>query len=307
MLDKAKKERYNALDEKRRDNTNSSRANPSENNGAQENNPHKGLVLSPPVPHPILQGVLMNGKGSYVYLFRKIIETSFYKDSFALHLAIHCLLKANRFPRQVTLGNEIINLERGQFITGRHKLYLETGIKESTVRNKLSLLSKVGFLDIKTTTKYSIITVINYDKYQLKDSGRTAEEPTDGQQMDTTKKEKKDKKDNKQYNNIGQEQDPNRTPHHLFKSIIDYLNKQAKREYRATSEKTKSLIRARLREGFTEQDFKTVIDKKVAEWLGDSKMDKYLRPSTLFGPKFEDYLNQKTIKKMGFEKYLRED
>jgi len=93
--------------------------------------------------------------------------------------------------------------------------------------------------------------------------------------------------------NTGQEQAPAPSAHRLFSAIIDYLNKQAKREYRASSEKTKSLIRARLKEGFTEQDFRVVIDKKVEEWLGDSKMDKYLRPSTLFGTKFEDYLNQK--------------
>ena len=47
-----------------------------------------------------------------------------------------------------------------------------------------------------------------------------------------------------------------------------------------------------MNEGFKEEDFYTVIDKKSAEWLSDSKMSKYLRPETLFGTKFEAYLNQ---------------
>ena len=49
-------------------------------------------------------------------------------------------------------------------------------------------------------------------------------------------------------------------------------------------------IKARLSEGFTIEDFKTVIDKKCAEWLG-TDYEQYLRPQTLFGTKFESYLN----------------
>ncbi len=55
------------------------------------------------------------------------------------------------------------------------------------------------------------------------------------------------------------------------------------------------MINGRMEDGFTIDDFKTVIDKKCAEWLGDKEMDQYLRPETLFAAKhFESYLNQKT-------------
>lgn len=77
------------------------------------------------------------------------------------------------------------------------------------------------------------------------------------------------------------------------KTIIDYLNEKTDSHYKATTPKTKQLVQARLNEGFTVDDFKTVIDKKTATWLNDSKMNKYLRPLTLFGTKFEDYLNEK--------------
>ena len=62
--------------------------------------------------------------------------------------------------------------------------------------------------------------------------------------------------------------------------------------YQATSKKTQSCIRARIKEGFTIDDFKTVIDKKSSEWIG-TDYEKYLRPETLFGTKFEGYLNAK--------------
>lgn len=77
------------------------------------------------------------------------------------------------------------------------------------------------------------------------------------------------------------------------KTIVDYLNEKTDSHYKATTPKTKQLVQARLKEGFTVDDFKTVIDKKTATWLNDNKMNKYLRPLTLFGTKFEDYLNEK--------------
>lgn len=75
--------------------------------------------------------------------------------------------------------------------------------------------------------------------------------------------------------------------------IVSFLNEQTGKSYKASTKKTREAIHARLKEGFTVEDFKTVIAKKCAEWLNDDKMDRYLRPETLFGPKFEGYLNEK--------------
>lgn len=77
-----------------------------------------------------------------------------------------------------------------------------------------------------------------------------------------------------------------------YRDIIDYLNSRVNSNYRSTTKKTKDLIKARFNEGFTIDDFKIVIDKKTMEWINDNKMKVYLRPETLFGTKFESYLNQ---------------
>ena len=93
----------------------------------------------------------------------------------------------------------------------------------------------------------------------------------------------------------------------IYSSVIDYLNEKTERtgkdRYSSTSIKTKTLIKSRLREKYELEDFKIVIDKKCKEWLG-TDMEKYLRPETLFGNKFESYLKQKTIttKKPKFQK-----
>lgn len=76
-----------------------------------------------------------------------------------------------------------------------------------------------------------------------------------------------------------------------YKKIIDYLNEQTGKKYKVT-EKWRSLIKARFNEGQTYEDFIKVIDVKTKQWLNDSAMSKYLRPATLFGNKFDDYLNE---------------
>lgn len=86
----------------------------------------------------------------------------------------------------------------------------------------------------------------------------------------------------------------------IYDGIIDYLNFKAGTKYRSTSENNKKHIRARLNDGFIPEDFKVVIDNMTAKWLTDEKMSRYLRPETLFGNKFESYLNEiprKTIPK----------
>lgn len=78
-----------------------------------------------------------------------------------------------------------------------------------------------------------------------------------------------------------------------YVEIVNYLNAVAGKQYRHTTKKTRRLIKARYNENFRFQDFKNVIDKKAAEWKHGT-MEKYLRPETLFGTKFEGYLNQET-------------
>ncbi len=78
--------------------------------------------------------------------------------------------------------------------------------------------------------------------------------------------------------------------------IINYLNSKTHKQYRYTTSKTQSLIKARFKEGFNVDDFKKVIDIKTNQWMG-TEWEQYLRPETLFGTKFENYLNQNgTIK-----------
>lgn len=79
-----------------------------------------------------------------------------------------------------------------------------------------------------------------------------------------------------------------------IKEIINYLNEKADKNYK-NSAYAKKHIKARLNEGYALDDFKKVIDNKVADWKGDSNFDKFLRPQTLFSNKFESYLNESPV------------
>ncbi|HCD07680.1 MAG TPA: hypothetical protein DEQ50_05350 [Lactobacillus sp.] len=92
-------------------------------------------------------------------------------------------------------------------------------------------------------------------------------------------------------NTVGQ---PDNVP--PYKSIIEYLNRKTNKSFKYSTSKTKHVINQRWKDGFKINDFKKVIDLKVKDWLG-TDMDLYLRPETLFGSKFESYLNTKRYQK----------
>ena len=74
--------------------------------------------------------------------------------------------------------------------------------------------------------------------------------------------------------------------------IVDYLNAKTQKKFSSKTAATRKAIIARLKEGYTVEDFKKVIDNKVSDWT-DGDMEKYLRPQTLFRPSnFEAYLNE---------------
>lgn len=96
----------------------------------------------------------------------------------------------------------------------------------------------------------------------------------------------------------------------ILSSSLDYLNFKTGKHFKTTTKKTRNLIKSRVSEGYTLEDFITVIDNKCSDWT-DEKMQTYLRPETLFGSKFESYLNEKhekkSTKKNGFNNFKQRE
>lgn len=103
---------------------------------------------------------------------------------------------------------------------------------------------------------------------------------------------------NESYDNENENENDNDNDNDIYISIVEYLNEKSGRNFKPSIAKTKSVINARIKEGFTLDDFKIVIDKKCADWMGKD-YEKYIRPQTLFGTKFEAYLNERKTERSG--------
>ena len=125
---------------------------------------------------------MVSMRRGFIVLWRKFTETSFYKDSYMVHLAIHLILMANHEPRKFTMSGQEQTLERGQHLTGRKRLSDDLNIPEATIARKIKILEKIGFLTLKTNNKFTIITICNYGRYQnIKNNNDTTSDTTSGQ------------------------------------------------------------------------------------------------------------------------------
>lgn len=189
-----------------------------------------------------------------------------------------------------------------------------------TVRFAIQTFEAFGMVEIIESPNGSeVITIPNWEKHQNADGMDKIREQTrlrvakhrekqrlalgcnvtsndTETQCNATEEEEekeKEKEEEKEYN-VSPGDTPNDTQgdsiNESCKIIVEYLNIKAGTNYQSKTKKTQSCIHARLKEGFTIEDFKIVIDKKCAEWIG-TEYEKFLRPETLFGTKFEGYLN----------------
>lgn len=104
---------------------------------------------------------------TYVPIFRSLLNHRYMADAEKLQFWIWCLLKASHQDRKVLVGNQTVTLEVGQFIFGRQKAAQELGSTEKKIRRLLEFFSSKNEqkLAIKTTNKFSVITVIDYASY----------------------------------------------------------------------------------------------------------------------------------------------
>ena len=160
------------------------------------------------------------------------------------------------------------------------------GVSRTSISNWINALIKKGYITRELIYKEGGKEVLN--RYLRIFEGVPKEIGIPPQKILDTPPQKNFKDNNTYINNT------NNNTNKDIVEILDYLNSKCGSKYKTTTPKTQTLIKARLKEKFTIADFKKVIDTKVQEWGNDEKMKKYLRPETLFGTKFEGYLNQTT-------------
>lgn len=152
------------------------------------------------------------------------------------------------------------------------------------VRTILKKLEKEGYIELLTSGSKGKESTLKITIKQQLFNNNVTNKTEQLQQIEDDKQQQSN-------NNVTTLSKKKEKDNNIYSLVIDYLNKKASTNYRATTKNTQSFINARVKEGYTVEDFKKVIDSKSREWLG-TDFEKYLRPSTLFGTKFENYLNE---------------
>jgi uncharacterized phage protein (TIGR02220 family) len=267
-------------------------------------------------------------RGGYIILSRQLIESDIWeKPPLYLKVWIYLLTRAQhsdyKYLKRGQLRTSIPEIQENcSWYVGFRKItptkdqiyqvieWLRTGCAHNDEGNDESN-AKATMIATMKATQAIIITIRNYGLYQDSKNYESNDESNDATDAEATmqpsrkqrqpnninKNGKNDKKknENKVNNTLFPDEELGVVETEVnipFKDIIDYLNEKAETTFKPTGKTTREHIQARWNEKFTLQDFFTVIDKKTAEWKG-TDMALYLRPITLFGTKFESYLNQK--------------
>lgn len=132
----------------------------------------------------------------WIMLHRKLLDHSIFKNYKLLQVFLFCLLKASHKDHELTIGDQIIELKPGQLATGRKSIARHTGLSEQNVRTALKKLEKMGILTIKSTNKYSVISITKWDSHQQINQQLTSKKPATNQQLTTNKNVKNGNNEN---------------------------------------------------------------------------------------------------------------
>lgn len=231
---------------------------------------------------------------------REIFENPIWTDVIKFRIFFYIYGNAVFAKEGTRVGN--IHLKRGQYLRSYRNLQNDLAYIEKrhqkvyslhTIKSKIENLVKEKRIEIESTDYGTLFTVLNYEEYQ--GFGRYTNQPTaTDTATDTATATEQQRNNNKNVNkdNNTMSSKSGEVDKVNYGALIKYLNEKTGRAFHNT-EANKKLIKARLNDGFTKQDFKLVIDYKSAEWKNNPEMQKYLRPNTLFAPShFDDYLNE---------------
>lgn len=256
----------------------------------QEKLVEAGLSLNEALILKHIEDFMNSGKTETLYdekdktMYHWIYYDKILKDLPILNITSDTLSRIIRFNLAVEPAGykeSFKNFTKGNKDKRKYRKYLGF-IKNKTVKNS-----------IFGSRTYLALTPKFYDlKEDLFDDTDKEKSPSlDREKSPSPQRENSPCLDREKSPSLDRENSPDQRYINNYIYIIGHLNKSTGKNFKASSSKTRSLIDARLKEGYTLEDFYKVIDTKTLEWKG-TNFEKYLRPETLFGLKFEGYLNE---------------
>lgn len=186
----------------------------------------------------------------------------------------------------------------------------ETGFDEGLVRASLAAMESLRMIE---TTDRGYIRIIGWSEYQSADRLDSIREQNRIRKQRYDAKQKMLVTSNVTSNvtvtasnatDIDIDKEKEKEKEKEINDIVAYLNEKSGKQFRPHSKTTRQLIRARMTDGYTLEDFRKVIDTKCLEWIG-TRQEGYLRPETLFGAKFEGYLQQRNVTALQAERGVK--
>jgi len=195
----------------------------------------------------------------WIKLHRKIINSTVFDNEKLLKVWIWCLLKATHDEYEQLVGRQIVNLQKGQFVTGRNAASKELKMTPSTTWDYLKVLERNQNIDIKSNNKYSIVTIVNWELYQSENEISDNKSTTNQQQINTNKNIKNNK---------------NISIYSIFDSYSDNADlRQALRDY--------SIMRNKIKAPLTERAVTLLLNKLDTLASTDDLKIKLLENATL--------------------------
>lgn len=125
----------------------------------------------------------------WIQLHRKLLANPIFDNAELLRLFIYCLLKANHKENEIIWNGELTKIKKGEFVTGRKVIAKDLKQKETTIYKRLKNLEKLGYINIRSNNKFSLLQIVKYSTYQSQELPKGQQSnngvTTKGQQSNT--------------------------------------------------------------------------------------------------------------------------
>lgn len=213
----------------------------------------------------------------WVKVHRKMLDHWVSQEPELFAFWMRLLIEANHSDKKRMFNGALVEIKRGQTLFGLDAFEAKSGISKKRLRRYLDMLETEGMIGRQKTNKYSLISICNYEQYQLEGRQEAGKGQSDGKPRASQGQHLENVKNGENVEEVD--------------IVISYLNDAAGKKFRG-AKTDRSNIAQRI-EDYGMDAVKSVIDKKCAKWRDDPKMRDYLRPSTLFRPSnFDAYLNE---------------
>lgn len=222
----------------------------------------------------------------WIKIHRALLDHWCATEPEALAVWVRLLCEANFEDKKANVYGQLVEVKRGQLVFGLDAFSARSGVSVKKLRRIIDMLIRDGMVGRQVMSKFSIITIACYDKYQDLGRQEAGKGQPEGKQGAAPKEVK---------NSISEEDLLSRQRDEAITSVIDRINEITGQKLQASAKVHREFISGRLNEGFYLDDLMAIVEVKSAEWMG-TKQQVYLVPKTLFRPSnFDRYLAESRL------------